>query len=119
MLRNPFIEWRTDEPEIGQIAIVKNGENWLLCRAFGDNHEKYWANYDHTSKLRNDSGMILEWSPVDTPEEDRLRLCVMNLTDRIMQLEWSLARAEKAAEEGWDNFYAMEKVFGKLPGEKK
>lgn len=124
-------EWRTDEPEVGQVALLEFlGMDFLgLCKG-GDFGKKWWH---FNSNLQMPIGT--RWKPITTPEETRLRKGVAELEGLLRWRKWP---GEKPDIHGhyfvdWNGFFGLSyyhltegwqssevtwwKHIGPLPGE--
>lgn len=84
-------EWRTDEPEVGQIAHVLYGSKIYLyeCKKHESGAFKIWWNGDDWIRVNEadlnqwlpivDEADFNQWQPITTPEERRLRAEVERL----------------------------------------
>ena len=85
-------EWRTDEPEVGQVALLEFlGMDFLgLCKG-GDFGKKWWH---FNSNLQMPIGT--RWKPITTPEETRLRKGVAELEGLLRWRKWPEEKPEKS-----------------------
>lgn len=82
-------QWRTDEPEVGQVAWLKNDPPFGPAVCFISDRGKAWR-FAHGVKRICDPSCP-PWQPITTPEEARLRKRVRELEDILH--EYFLARA--------------------------
>jgi hypothetical protein len=75
--------WRTNEPEIGQVALLCPEEQALVICTLDSNGKKVWDNH----RCETWEVGLLQWLPITTPEEERLKAKVRELDTRVRELE--------------------------------
>jgi hypothetical protein len=94
-------EWRTDEPEVGQVARLmpihwgkedaEKGNFFVgIARINPSSGNKQWDVGGHYWRV-----CLLQWLPITTPEEERLRA-------RVRELEEGIERHKKSATDPMD-----------------
>lgn len=122
-------EWRTDEPEVGQIAHVLYGSKIYLyeCKKHESGAFKIWWNGDDWIRVNEadlnqwlpivDEADFNQWQPITTPEERRLRDLLRRALPYVAYEDMQVANHGGTCTDHAQFADEIRQAIGPLPGE--